>query len=162
MRRKGNLAVWMVIVCSLAFVISSSATRGVAEASPTAVNILEIDDYSKIVSSNQTATYNWTLQNLYSSVDLTVIVDAEITGTGWTCNTTSDVIALAPEGLGSVAVAVKAPQTTKPSSSNLTVHLKVYDRGYLIQITTVYAVTTVDEGSRADHKVLGFFRNPLP
>ncbi|MBU0684585.1 MAG: mechanosensitive ion channel family protein [Candidatus Thermoplasmatota archaeon] len=162
MRRKGNLAVWMVIVCSLAFVISSSATRGVAEASPTAVNILEIDDYSKIVSSNQTATYNWTLQNLYSSVDLTVIVDAEITGTGWTFNTTSDVIALAPEGLGSVAVAVKAPQTTKPSSSNLTVHLKVYDRGYLIQITTVYAVTTVDEGSRADHKVLGFFRNPLP
>lgn len=162
MRRRWNLAIWMIIACSLALALSSPATRGVSGANPTAVNVIEIDDYSKVVSSNQTTTYNWTLQNLYSSDNLTVVVDAEITGTGWTFNATSKAITLAPEGLGSVTVAVQAPQAAKPSSSNLTVQLEVYDRGYLIQVTTVYAVTTVDHSTEIEHKALGFFNNPLP
>ena len=162
MKRTGNSAVWMVIVCSLAFAISSPATTGVSGENPTAVNVMEIDDYSKTVSSNQTTTYNWTLQNLYSSFDLTVIVDAEITGNGWTFSTTSDVITLAPQGLEGLSVAVKAPETTKTSTSNLSVHLNVYDRGYLIQVTTVYAVTSLDGSPEDNDKVLGFFENPLP
>jgi MscS family membrane protein len=162
MRRRASLAIWIIILCSLAFAISLPTAGRVIGSSPVAVNVMEIDDYSKIISPNQTATYNWTLQNMYSSVNLSVLVDAEIVGTGWTFNIASDAITLVPEGLGSVAVEVKAPQATGVSSSNLTVHLRVYDRGYLIQITTVYAVTTVDGSSHVDQEVLGFFKNPLP
>lgn len=154
--------IWITIICALAIAWSSPAIRGLSGTSPEAVDVLQIDNYTKHVASNQSVTYNWTLQNLYSTVNLTVLVDASITGKGWTFEIMSDRVVLAPDGLGSVAVTVNAPSTSRTSSSNLSVRLSVYDRGYLIQTTTVYAVTTVDGGSEADHKVLGFFRNPLP
>jgi MscS family membrane protein len=162
MNRKSNLAISLVILFSLAFGMLIPAANSVSGESASAVNALEIDNYNKLVASNKTVTYNWTLQNMYSAVNLTVIVDSEIVGTGWTFNTTTDEVILPPLGLGSVAVTVKAPETTRKSSSNLTVHMSVYDRGYLIQITTVYAVTTVEGHSDANHKVLGYFGNPLP
>lgn len=162
MRLKRAALIWITIICALAIAWPSPAIRGLSGTSPEAVDVLQIDNYTKHVASNQSVTYNWTLQNLYSTVNLTVLVDASITGKGWTFEIMSDRVVLAPDGLGSVAVTVNAPSTSRTSSSNLSVRLSVYDRGYLIQTTTVYAVTTVDDGSQADHKVLGFFRNPLP
>lgn len=162
MRRRKAILAWIAIICMLAIAWSPLASRGGSTTNSEALNVLEIDNYDKHVASNESATYNWTLQNLYSAVNLTVIVNASTTGAGWTLETISDRIVLEPDGLGSLAVFVKAPQTSKTTSSNLSVLLSVYDRGYLVQITIVYAVTTVDGGSEADHKVLGFFRNPLP
>lgn len=162
MRLKRAALIWITIICALAIAWSSPAIRGLSGTSPEAVDVLQIDNYTKHVASNQSVTYNWTLQSLYSMVNLTVLVDASITGKGWTFEIMSDRVVLAPDGLGSVAVTVNAPSTSRTSSSNLSVRLSVYDRGYLIQTTTVYAVTTVDGGSEADHIVLGFFRNPLP
>lgn len=161
MKPSRNTLKFMALAWTLLLAISLSAAQS-SGAGGDAVNVLSIDEYAKEISSEGSTTYNWTLQNLYSTVNLTVIVDATVTGSGWTCSVASDHVVLPPDGLGSVTVAVVAPHISKPSSSNLSVHLSVYDRGFLVQTETLYAETMANGAAHAHNKVLGMFENPLP
>jgi MscS family membrane protein len=161
MKRRANALKWGVTAWAILLVVSVPAAQSLASGDD-AVNVLSIDEYAKGVSSGGSTTYNWTLQNLYSAVDLTVVVNASVTGSGWTCEVASDRVVLPSNGLGSVVVTVNAPATTKDSSSNLSVSLNVYDRGFLVQRTTLYADTFTKGAPQTHDKVLNLFKNPLP
>jgi MscS family membrane protein len=137
--------------------ISHTAQAAGAEA----IDVFFIDQYSKQVEPDGQSTYNWTIQNQYSNVSLTVVVTMSISGRGWSATVVSDNISIGPGELGGVHAVVVAPHTSASSSSNLTVRLSVYDRGYLVQIAEIYAVTEY-VGSNGVDKVLGAFDNPLP
>jgi MscS family membrane protein len=158
---KNTAAIAFAFICAMTIASALASGGALAQTPTTAVEVLQIDVYEKSVVSNQSVTYNWTVQSLHSTRNLTVLVDTTINGDGWTAEAMSDTITLGPQGLGSVVVTVTAPPRGTGASSNLTVKLSVYDSGYLVQNTVEYAVTTIN-GHGMNNKVLGIFENPLP
>lgn len=124
--------------------------------------ILGIDDYSKEVHPGDSATYNWTLRSVESSHTLTVFVKGQLSGKGWSFELDHTEITLIPQGLASVSATVHSPLTGGTTTSNLTLQFEIRQDGVLIQVTTVFAVTSVKGVWGAADKVLGVFENPLP
>jgi len=150
----------LAVLCALAVAGAPITIGAMGQPAPNALDILHIDTYAKSVRSGESVAYNWTLQSLSSAQNLTVLVHPSISS-GWTFQTAQDTVTISPLGLGSVTVTVAPEPDTRQTSANLTVHLSVYDRGYLVQNSVVYAVTTIN-GYGANDKVLGLFANPLP
>jgi len=126
------------------------------------VQVLSIDDYAKEVTAGSNATYNWTLMNADSGVNLTVIVTASISGRGWTCEVDDAPITLPPDGFDTIIVTVTAPLESGSQEANLTVLLNVYEGTHLVQVSSVGADTTIVGAFASANKVLGYFDNPLP
>ncbi|MCJ7488598.1 MAG: mechanosensitive ion channel [Thermoplasmata archaeon] len=126
------------------------------------VQVLSIDDYAKEVTAGSSATYNWTLMNADSGVNLTVIVTASISGRGWTCEVDDAPITLPPDGFDTIIVTVTSPLESGSQEANLTVLLNVYEGAHLVQVSSVGADTTIVGAFASANKVLGYFDNPLP
>jgi MscS family membrane protein len=152
----------LALVSALALLPLFQSAHGASGSGEDALNILLIDDYAKEVVRGGNATYNWTIQNLYSTADLTVLFTASISGSGWTNNNASGTVVLPPDGLGSISVTVRAAPNAHDSLSNLSVQIGVYNQGFLVQRASLYAVTTCNGGPQLNDKVLGFMENPLP
>ena len=126
------------------------------------VQVLSIDDYSKEVTAGSSTTYNWTIINVDSGANLTVVVSASISGKGWTCEVDSTPITLVPDALDTITVTVTAPLESGAEDANLTVQLRVYEGIHLVQVSSVGADTTLIGAFASANKVLGLFENPLP
>lgn len=149
----------LVTVC---FILAISITTSAALAgSPEFVQIISIDSYSKSVPAGHEVQYNWTLRSVTND-NLTVEVRVSLSGEGWTANVTPHTQTLAPNGLGAVRLTVRAPLESGTTTSNATVTFLVYDAGYLIQVETFYAKTSISGVLASADKVLGLFENPLP
>ena len=126
------------------------------------VQVLSVDNYHKEITAGSSATYNWTLRNVDSGADLRIVIDASIDGRGWTCNASTSEIILASSGLDMISATVTAPLESGSVDSNLTVTLSVYMNGYLMEVTSVNADTSIIGAFASANKVLGYFDNPLP
>ncbi|MEM4232987.1 MAG: mechanosensitive ion channel family protein [Thermoplasmata archaeon] len=126
------------------------------------VQILGIDDYSKEVHPGDSVTYNWTLRSVESSHTLSVFVKGQLSGKGWSFELDCTEITLIPQGLAPVTATVHSPLTGGAMTSNLTLQFEIRQDGVLIQVTTVFAITSVKGAWGAADKVLGVFQNPLP
>ena len=126
------------------------------------VQVLSVDNYEKEVRAGESAIYNWTLRNIDSGADLVIMIDASITGRGWTCSANQSEITLGPDGLAMMSVIVTAPLESGSVESNLTVTMSIYQDDFLIEVTSVGAETTIIGAFASANKVLGLFDNPLP
>lgn len=146
-----------VLMMSLFTAHSSGASQGIEF-----VQIIGVDDYSKEVYAGGSVSYNWTLRSVEPSHTLTVSIDGQLTGRGWTFELDKTSVTLAPNGLASLTATVHAPLTGGTITSNLTVEFEVWQDGVLIQISSGSATTSVKGAWGAADKVLGLFKNPLP
>ncbi len=126
------------------------------------VQTLDIDNYYKEVRAGESAVFNWTVMNVDSGANLTVELDASVTGAGWTCELAEDVLLLEPDGLESITVIATAPLEKGSIEANISVVLRVYDSGYLVQVSDLSAYAEVVGAFTSADKVLGEFDNPLP
>jgi small-conductance mechanosensitive channel len=126
------------------------------------VQVLQVDDYQKMVDPGDVTTYNWTLRHVDTGTALTIVVQTSMSGRGWTASAAPESLVLAPGGLGGVTATVVAPLEGGSSSSNMTVTFYVYQDGYLVQVTSTYVITSVESGIKSGDRVLGLFNNPLP
>jgi MscS family membrane protein len=160
-RTKGLAPRLAAVAASMLFLLTLTAGTGGA-AQMEFVQVLSIDDYSKEVTAGSSTTYNWTIVNIDSGANLTVVVSASISGKGWTCEADSTPITLVPDALDTVTVRVTAPLESGSEDANLTVLFKVYEGAHLVQVSSVGADTALIGAFASANKVLGLFENPLP
>lgn len=161
--RQTMLPVKSFVLAAVALTLVAAFSANVFAEDPTFVQVIGIDSYDKEVRPGQSTLYNWTLRNVDSGADLTVVVEWSISGTGWSADmVTSSSIILAPEDLSSATVSVMAPLERGSLTSNLTVWFYVYEDGYPVQLITKNAYTSVVGAFKSADKVLGYFDNPLP
>ena len=151
-----------VLIGSFAILSLLLASMGSAAAQTEFIQILSVDDYSKEVRAGETATYNWTLQNLDQTEELNITVEATASGVGWTCSIAEPDINLQPDEFGTVSVSVHSPLEEGDKESNLTVTISVHQGEYLVQVSFVRAGTVIIGAFASANKVLGLFENPLP
>ncbi len=154
----------LCIAVPLAVVLLSLlATSNLADAEqPEFIQIITVDNYDKTLRAGESITYNWTIRNIDSSADLTIMLEPSIVSDGWTAELSDSELALGPGNLTSVTATVHAPYEKGDFSSNLTVVFRVYQDGYLVQVTSASAVTEIIGAFGVANKVLGLFENPLP
>jgi MscS family membrane protein len=131
-------------------------------AQPEFIQTLEVDNYYKPVRAGESATFNWTVMNIDSDANLTVELDASISGSGWICSLVSDTLLIGPDGLDRITVIATAPLDRGSTEANVSVVLEVYEMGYLVQVSSVNAHAEVLGAFTSADKVLGEFDNPLP
>ncbi|HUU06981.1 MAG TPA: mechanosensitive ion channel domain-containing protein, partial [Thermoplasmata archaeon] len=131
-------------------------------AQPEFIQILEVDNYYKQVEAGESALFNWTAMNMDSDANLTVVLDASISGSGWTCSLVSDTLLDEPDGLDRITVIANAPLEKGSTEANVSVVVEVYEAGYLVQVSSVNAYAEVVGAFTSADKVLGEFDNPLP
>ncbi|MCJ7607714.1 MAG: mechanosensitive ion channel [Thermoplasmata archaeon] len=131
-------------------------------AQPEFIQILEVDNYYKQVEAGESALFNWTAMNIDSDANLTVVLDASISGSGWTCSLVNDALLVEPDGLDRITVIATAPLEKGSTEANVSVVVEVYEAGYLVQVSSVSAYAEVVGAFTSADKVLGEFDNPLP
>ncbi len=164
MKAKGpkRLALKFAPIAASVFLLST-LILGAGNATQTEfVQVLSVDDYSKEITAGSSTTYNWTIMNVDSGANLTVVVSAAISGEGWGCEADATPITLVPDALDTITVTVTAPLERGSEDANLTVTLNVYDGAHLVQVSSVGAGTTIVGAFASANKVLGLFENPLP
>lgn len=153
----------ITICTSIAFValmlVWAIPTRS---ASPDFIQTLDIDNYHKEVKAGESAMFNWTVMNVDSGANLTVMLEASVSGAGWTCSLADDELFLEPDGLDSITVIATAPLEKGSTEANISVILQVYDSGILVQVSGISAYAEVVGAFTSADKVLGEFENPLP
>ena len=161
-RRSAQALTAMAVSLVVLLTLASQASAAQMEF----IQVLSIDNYSKEVKAGSSATYNWTIANVDSGANLTVVVSASISGKGWTCEADSTPIILPQDGLETITVLVTAPLESGSEEANLSVVLSVYEESHLVQVTSVGANIAVIGAFASANKVLGGtllqFDNPLP
>ncbi len=141
------------------------AQAGWAE-SPTGVEILEVDTYSKTVDPGEPATYWWTIFRTDGhSANYSVSIELEGAREGWTANVSPDEIpSLPPMSVGGVVLTVVPPEGSEGTALNITVSFMVSQDGALILNEKRFAVTKVYITPPATEKrwLFGTQQNPLP
>lgn len=146
------------ILISFAQVLSPAGAASQSES----VQIIEIDDYSKSARAGESVTYNWTLRNLDPIENLTVDISGSITGENWDYVLSNDSLVIPAGELDSITVSVMIPAESGDASSNLTVTFSVLEHDFLVQVSSVNAITSLYGAFVSAEKVLGHFENPLP
>ncbi|MGQ9587433.1 MAG: mechanosensitive ion channel family protein [Thermoplasmata archaeon] len=126
------------------------------------VQILAVDTYQRELSPGESASYNWTLRSLEATQTLTVSVEGQMTGRGWSFELDRTSMIIAPGGLSALTATVHAPLAGGSRTSNLTLHFEIRQDGILVQIASASAVSSVKGAWGSADKVLGLFSNPLP
>ena len=152
----------VMTLLALSAVAFSLAVGSSAAEQPEFIQIITVDNYEKTVTAGGSVTYNWTVRNIDPIGTLTVTVEAAIANAGWTADLSTHSFTIASGELASVTATVHAPFEKGDVTSNLTVIFHVYEEGYLVQVDSENALTSIVGAFGSANKVLGYFDNPLP
>lgn len=144
-----------IIITSMLLPVQTSAAQ------PEFIQVIEIDNYAKNVAAGGSVTYNWTLRNI-ADANLTVNVTASIIGSGWTSAVDNSQLSIPAGGFNSTTVTMTAPADFGDKSSNLTLLFSVFESGFLVQVTSVSVVSSIEGVLASADRVLWIWDNPLP
>ena len=130
------------------------------------VNVIniDIDGYSKVVSPGDSATYNWTLENI-DEIDRSLNVNISISNedSEWGVELDPEgTITLPSKGdVEPVKLTVTAPNKNK-GSTDVTLTFTVETDGAHLQTEIRNTTTSLTAPKIEEEKVIGLFENPLP
>ena len=152
---------WVALVFA-AIVLTGPLSSSSSGETPEFMQIIEIDNYAKEVHAGESVLYNWTIRNVDSGANLTIEIEASIANEGWSADLSTSSVLLETDELTTITATVHAPLERGDLDSNLTVVFRVYEDGYLVQISSDNAYTEIIGAFASANKVLGYFENPLP
>jgi len=160
----------MIAILSISFILLTSGfiAMGMIADEQEFMRIFEVDtSYSKSIPAGGFTVYNWTIMNNDQTDNISVDVQLSIEGDGWSARVydhsiLDDLKNVSPGDLIFVKIRVNVSREKGSDSSNLTMTFIVSKNEVPVQITSVYATTTVIGAFAVSEKVLGLFDNPLP
>jgi small-conductance mechanosensitive channel len=135
-----------------------------AEAQLDTIAVIDIDDYSKEISSGESATYNWTLYNIDENnvtYDVSISISSD---TDWDVTLNPDTtITLMQWEARTVTLTVSAPTERKEESTTVTLTFITERNGAVIHYEKRNATTFLPKIIEPEKElVIGLFENPLP
>ncbi len=153
--------IFFVVIMALVQLVLISST---AIAESDTIGVIDIDDYSKEISSGESATYNWTLYNIDENnvtYDVSISISSD---TDWDVILDPDTtITLSQWEARTVTLTMSAPTERKEDSTTVTLTFITERNGAIIHYEKRNATTSLPVIIEPEkQKVLDLFDNPLP